>query len=71
MSIAFLGHIVSEDGITTDPSKVDKICNISAPKDKMGIRSILGLANYYKLLHHELLCNNIPSTGTVEEVSPL
>ncbi len=31
--IAFLGH-VSEEGIATDPKKVEKICNLSAPKDK-------------------------------------
>ncbi len=35
-SIAFLGHVVSEEGITTDPKKIEKICNLSAPKDKRG-----------------------------------
>ncbi len=35
-SIVFLGHVVSEEGITTDPTKVEKICNLSAPKDKGG-----------------------------------
>ncbi len=48
MSIAFLGHVVSEEGIATDPKKVEKICNLSAPNEKGGIRSILGLGNYYK-----------------------
>ncbi len=37
MNIAFLGHVVSEEGIATDPAKVEKICNLSAPKDKSGI----------------------------------
>ncbi len=37
-----------EEGIATDPSKIGKICNLSAPKDKGDIRSILGLGNYYK-----------------------
>ncbi len=36
-----------DEGIATDPAKVE-ICNLSAPKDKGGIRSILGLGNYYK-----------------------
>ncbi len=35
-SIAFLGHVVSEKGIDTYPKKVEKICNLSAPKDKGG-----------------------------------
>ncbi len=39
---------MSKDGIATDPAKVAKMCNLSAPKDKGGIRSILGLGNYYK-----------------------
>ncbi len=47
MSIAFLGHVVFEEGIATDPKKVEKMCNLSAPKDKRGIRSLLGLQNYY------------------------
>ncbi len=49
ISIAFLRHVVSEEGIATDPTKVEKICNLLAPKDKEEIRSILGLGNYYKL----------------------
>ncbi len=48
MSIAFLGHVVSEEGIATDTTNVEKICNSSAPKGE--IRSILGLGNYYKWL---------------------
>ncbi len=36
MSIAFLGHVVSEEGIAIDPKKVEKICNLSTPKDKWG-----------------------------------
>ncbi len=39
---------MSEKGIATDPAKVEKICNLCTPKDKSGIRSILGLGNYYK-----------------------
>ncbi len=47
-SIAFLRYVVFEEGIAIDLAKVEKICNLSAQKDKSGIRSILGLANYYK-----------------------
>ncbi len=48
MSIAFLGQVMSEEGIATDTTKVEKICNLSTPEDKSGIRSIFGLGNYYK-----------------------
>ncbi len=43
-----MGHVVSEEGIATDPLKVEKICNLSAPKDKWWIKRILGLGNCYK-----------------------
>ncbi len=36
MRIAFLRNVVSEEGIATDPTKVEKIFNLSAPKDKGG-----------------------------------
>ncbi len=39
---------MSKEGIAIDPAKVEKICNLSAPKEKSGKRSILGLGNYYK-----------------------
>ncbi len=71
MSIAFLGHVVSEEGINTDPAKVEKICNLSAPKDKSGIRSILELGNNYKRFIKSYCVKNSPSTGIVEEVCPL
>ncbi len=46
-SIAFLKHVVYEESIAIDPKKIEKICNLSAPKDKERIRSILGLGQYY------------------------
>ncbi len=36
MSIAFLGHVVSEEGIATDPAKVEKN-NLPTPTDKGGV----------------------------------
>ncbi len=41
---------MSKEDIATDPTKEEKICNLSIPKDKGGGggRSILGLGNYYK-----------------------
>ncbi len=68
MSIVFLGQVVSKEGIATDPAKVEKICNLSAPKDNSGIISILALL---QVVHQELLHNNSPSTGIVEEICPL
>nr|GEZ45510.1 reverse transcriptase [Tanacetum cinerariifolium] len=46
--VAFLGHIVSADGITMDPSKVEAITKWPRPIMMTGVRSFLGLAGYYR-----------------------
>ncbi len=62
---------MSEDGIAKDPAKVEKIYNLSAPKDKVGIRSLLGLGNYYKRFIKSYFIITAPIAGTIEEVCPL
>ncbi|KAF1373333.1 hypothetical protein PFLUV_G00259440 [Perca fluviatilis] len=56
-AVKFLGHIIDETGVSTDPSKVENICNMSSadlmepdgvtPSQKR-IRSFLGMVNYYQ-----------------------
>nr|GFA81771.1 putative reverse transcriptase domain-containing protein [Tanacetum cinerariifolium] len=46
--VAFLGHIVSADGITMDPPKVEAITKWPRPKTVTEVRSFLGLAGYYR-----------------------
>nr|GEZ22190.1 putative reverse transcriptase domain-containing protein [Tanacetum cinerariifolium] len=46
--VAFLGHIVSADGITMDPTKVEAITKWLRPKTVAEVRSFLGLAGYYR-----------------------
>ena len=46
--VEFLGHVVSEEGIHVDPSKIKAIENWSAPKTPTEIRQFLGLAGYYR-----------------------
>ncbi|WOH01704.1 hypothetical protein DCAR_0521089 [Daucus carota subsp. sativus] len=45
--VAFLGHIVSADGIKVDPGKVEAITNWPRPSTVTEVRSFLGLAGYY------------------------
>jgi hypothetical protein len=44
----FLGHIVSEDGISTEPDKINAVKEWPAPKSAKQVRSILGLCSYYR-----------------------
>ncbi|MCP6675394.1 hypothetical protein NL520_28760, partial [Klebsiella pneumoniae] len=46
--VQFLGHVVNQQGIHVDPSKVEAIKNWQAPKSPKEIRQFLGLAGYYR-----------------------
>ncbi|KAL5542579.1 hypothetical protein UlMin_010289 [Ulmus minor] len=46
--IQFLGHVISKDGISVDPAKIEAVSQWSAPTSITEIRSFLGLAGYYR-----------------------
>ncbi|KAH0700890.1 hypothetical protein KY284_015105 [Solanum tuberosum] len=47
-SMAFLGHIVSDEGIRVDNQKIEAMKNWPRPTTLMEIRSLVGLACYYR-----------------------
>ena len=46
-SVKFLGHTISSEGISVDPSKVQEVMDWKPPTSVHQIRSFLGLAGYY------------------------
>jgi hypothetical protein len=44
----FLGHVVSSEGISVDPSKVQEVLDWKPPRTMHQVRSFLGLADYYR-----------------------
>ena len=46
--VAFLGYMVSKDGVKTDPAKITAIANFKVPTTVTELRSFLGLASYYR-----------------------
>lgn len=46
--VNFLGHVVSAKGVTTDPTKIEKVANWPRPTDKEGVQSFIGLCMYYR-----------------------
>lgn len=46
--VSFLGHVVSEDGIETDPAKIEKVKNWPTPSNPDELRSFLAFAGYYR-----------------------
>ena len=47
-SVSYLGHIVSEDGIACDPSKVEAIRDWPRPSNMRQLNSYLGYCGYYR-----------------------
>jgi hypothetical protein len=47
-TVQFLGHVLSENGISVDPSKVKEVMDWKAPTTVHEVRSFLGLAGYYR-----------------------
>lgn len=46
--VAYLGHIVSEHGVATDPNKVHKVQAWPTPTSVQEVRHFIGLASYYR-----------------------
>ena len=46
--VEFLGHIVSEEGISTNPKKIDSVKNWPKPVTVKQATSFLGLCSYYR-----------------------
>ena len=45
--VKFLGHVVSVEGVATDPEKVVVVTNWSKPQNLRDVKSFLGLCTYY------------------------
>jgi len=46
--VSFLGHVISEGGVSVDPGKVKDVLGWEAPRNVSEIRSFLGMAGYYR-----------------------
>ena len=46
--IQFLGQMVTQEGISMDPTKVEVVTNWERPKNVFEVHSFLGLARYYR-----------------------
>jgi hypothetical protein len=46
--VIYLGHVISEDGISPDPSKLRAVKEFPTPRRVKDIQSFIGLAGYYR-----------------------
>ena len=52
-SVKFLGHTISNEGISVDPTKVQEVMDWEPPTSVHQIRSFLSLAGYYHRFIHD------------------
>ena len=45
--VAFLGHILTAEGVAVDREKVEAVSHWQQPTNVSEVRSLLGLAGYY------------------------
>ena len=48
--VVVLGHVVTQDGISTDPEKLRVIKMWPVPEDESQLKAFLGTASYYRQL---------------------
>lgn len=46
--VKYLGHVVSDQGVATDPSKIEAVAQWRSPNNVTELRSFLGFASYYR-----------------------
>ena len=46
--VAYLGHLVSGEGVEVDPDKIRAVKEFPRPTNKTQVRSFIGLASYYR-----------------------
>ena len=46
--VNYLGHVVSEEGVSTDPAKTEKVAKWPIPNSTRDVKQFLGFASYYR-----------------------
>ena len=50
--VTFLGHVISEKGISTCPKKVQTVKNWPTPRSVKEVKSFIGLVSFYRKYIH-------------------
>jgi hypothetical protein len=65
--IDFLGHVISKDGIKTDPKKVEAVVNWPTPRTVRDVRAFLGLTGYYRRFIQHYAHKALPLTELTKQ----
>ena len=67
--MAFLGHVVSDEGVYLDPQKIEAVMNWPRPKNLIEAGSFLGLVGYYRKFVQNFSKITTPLTNLTRNVS--
>ena len=70
IEVDFLSMIVGHDGIKMDQTKVKAILDWPEPKNIKGVRSFLGLANFYQRFIKDYVCIACPLHDLTKKEEP-
>ena len=59
-SVKFLGHVISSEGVQSDPEKVKAICDMAPPSNRKEARRFMGMVNYLSKFGKRLSEYSIP-----------
>ena len=65
--VPFLGHVLSEEGISVDPAKVQEVLDWKVPTSVHEVRSFLSLAGYYRRFIPEFSKISKPMTRLLQK----
>lgn len=65
--VAFLGHVVTPEGVKPNPDKISAIQNWPLPKDETELRGFLGVVGYYRKFIKDLAKIAKPLTQTLRK----
>ncbi len=57
-----VGHIVSKNGVATNPKKLDRILKLPFPTTKKAFQGFLGMVGYYQKFIHMFATKACPLT---------
>ncbi|TYK21579.1 pol protein [Cucumis melo var. makuwa] len=68
--VSFLGHVVSSEGVSVDPAKIEAVTNWPRPSTVSEIHSFLGLAGYYRRFVEDFSRITSPLTQLTRKGTP-